>query len=269
MRQNGRTPAIAPRLIHRSLAAACVLLLTTPLACDEGISSPIRGDGELRVLYIGNSLTYTNDVPGLVATIAEAGGRSVAYGSIAEPNFSLEDHWNAGIADRIRAARADFVVLQQGPSSLPENQEHLRRWSERLAGAIRDAGGRPVLFMVWPSSDRAFVFDAVRDSYRNAAQAVGGLFAPAGETWRAVWSSDPQLTLYGPDGFHPTRLGSVAAALTLYAVLFDAAVSDLPTQLVPKTPGREVIQLSPSVSSVLYAAVDETVARHSGTAAGS
>lgn len=240
-----------------------LLLFVTLNACGEDATGPIPGDGELRVLFVGNSLTFTNDLPALVATVAEAAGRSIAYGSITQPNFSLEDHWNAGIAGAIRNARADVVVLQQGPSSLPENQTHLREWSERLSGPIREVGGRPALYMVWPSVDRFAFFDAVRDSYLNAATAVDGLFMPAGEAWRTAWAVDPGLELYGPDGFHPSRLGSIVAALTIYAVLFDAQVGDLPAELVPTSPQLETIRLDPAVAKIVYTAVDETVERFS------
>lgn len=177
-------------------------------------------DAELRVLFVGNSLTYVNDLPGMVAAFAAADGRSFAQGSVAFPSFSLEDHWYGGIADVIAVEAADVVVLQQGPSSLPANQVYLREWTERLAPGIRDAGGTPALLMVWPEEARLDAFDAVRDSYAGAAEAVAGIFIPAGQTWRAGWTVDPELDFYGPDRFHPSVLGTYAAALTVYAVLY-------------------------------------------------
>jgi hypothetical protein len=245
----------------RSAIPGALLLLAALNACGDDATGPIPDGGELRVLFIGNSLTYTNDLPALVATVAEAAGHSIGYSSITQPNFSLEDHWVAGVSEDIRDARADIVVLQQGPSSLPENQAHLREWSERLAGPIRDAGGRPALYMVWPSQDRFAFFDAVRDSYLGAAMAVDGLFMPAGEAWRTAWAVDPTLELYGPDGFHPSRLGSIVAALTIYAVLFDAQVADLPAELVPTSSELKTIRLDPAIADIVYPAVDETVAR--------
>jgi hypothetical protein len=245
----------------RPTMPGALLLLAALNACGDDATGPVPSDGELRVLFIGNSLTYTNDVPALVATVAEAAGHSIGYGSITQPNFSLEDHWVAGVAEAIRNARADVVVLQQGPSSLPENQAHLREWSERLSGPIREAGGRPALYMVWPSQDRLAFFDAVRDSYLAAATAVDGLFMPAGEAWRTAWAVDPTLQLYGPDGFHPSRLGSIIAALTIYAVLFDAQVADLPTELVPTSSELETIRLDPAIAEIVYPAVDNTVSR--------
>lgn len=173
---------------------------------------------------------------------------------MAKPNYSLEDHWNSGIAAVIQQRRADVVILQQGPSSLPENQIYLRTWTERLAVPIREAGGLPALLMVWPPSDRIDAFDAVRDAYRNAAEAVDGLFLPAGEAWRAAWRLDPQLGLYGPDGFHPGLLGSFTAALTTYAVVFGERVSDLPLEGVEVARG-----LDPAAVAIVLEAVDETV----------
>ena len=85
---------------------------------------PVAASAEpLRVLFIGNSLTAWNDLPNLFASLAQAGGheRPVAR-TIAVGGFSLEDHWNQGDAQKgIATGRWDFVVLQQGPSSLAES----------------------------------------------------------------------------------------------------------------------------------------------------
>lgn len=251
----------APRLV------LLALMIPTLLTCERKPTGPLIGDGELSILFIGNSLTATNELPALVATIAESVGHSIAFGSIAPPNFSLEDHWNTGTTERIREARADVVVMQQGPSTLPENQEHLRIWAQQLAAPIREAGGSPALFMVWPSKARFEFFDAVRESYQGAAQAVNGTFLPAGETWRTAWRLDPDLSLYGPDDFHPSLLGSLAAALTIYAVLFEDDVSDLPSRLLPSSEHLSPIELDPETAALLYQAVDETVASFSRTGA--
>lgn len=212
-----------------------LLLGVTGVRCSDGTAGPGAG-GTLTVLFIGNSLTATNDLPALVRQIAQAAGATLTYDVVAPGGVSLEDHWNDGITDRIAQVGADVVVLQQGPSSLPENQEHLKTWATMLAGPIRAAGGVPALLMVWPESTRQSAFDAVRTSYRAAAEHAGGLFIPAGEVWRETWRRDPDVALYGTDGFHPSLAGSFAAALTVYAVLFDPDLSELPSDfsgLVP------------------------------------
>lgn len=225
------------RVLTRPLRVLGVVLMSGfwGPACSDTPSGP-GADGPLTVLFIGNSLTATNDLPALVHRLAAAAGATLTYDVVAPGGVSLEDHWNAGIADRIARLGADVVVLQQGPSSLPENQEHLKTWATTLAGPIRSAGGVPALLMVWPEVTRLSAFDAVRAAYLGAAERAGGLFIPAGEVWRETWRRDPDAALYGPDGFHPSLAGSFAAALTVYAVLFDPDLSELPVTIAPELP---------------------------------
>jgi hypothetical protein len=191
-------------------------------------SEPEFEEAELRVMFIGNSLTYAHDVPGLVRALAEADGRSMSQLVLAMPDASLEDHWHAGAADYIRRLQPDVVVMQQGPSSLPESRVHLVHWTRTFDAVIREVGAKPALYMVWPPTTRSFAFDDVMGSYAAAADAVDGLLLPAGATWVEAWALDPSLPFYSGDGFHPSYLGALAAAQTIYAVLFDADPMALP-----------------------------------------
>ena len=95
-------------------------------------------------LFVGNSLTATNDLPGRVAGLAAAAGRRLEYEEITFGGFSLEDHWNQGDARAaIATGRWNVVIMQQGPSALPESQVDLRLWAVRFADEARAAGTRP------------------------------------------------------------------------------------------------------------------------------
>ena len=180
-------------------------------------SDPQRTASRERVLFVGNSLTSVNDVPGLVAGIARADGRAVHCEVVAINNFSLEDHWQQGDAmRRIAAGGWTTVVLQQGPSALPDSRVLLVQYTRQFDAAIRRQGGRTALYMVWPFASRRFDFDGVSASYRAAAESVGGVILPVGAAWQAVWRRDPAFALYGPDGFHPTPAASYLAALVIY-----------------------------------------------------
>jgi hypothetical protein len=247
----------------RSIRSALSLLLVIPvlLSCNKDpveIEDARLPDADLRVLFVGNSLTYSNRLPEMVQTIAEATGHTMAVGVVASPNFSLEDHSRNGIGSTILSIEADVVVMQQGPSSLPQNQENLRAWTEILADPIRDAGGEPALFMVWPEITRVDAFGAVYESYRGAANAVNGIFIPAGLAWVYAWELDPELLLYGPDGFHPSQLGTAVAALTIFRVLFNEDVSVLPSRFVPVTSSLPIVDLGPA-ADVVQLAVETAV----------
>lgn len=206
------------------------LVILQVSSCGGQTTGPDPGDpADLNILFIGNSLTYTNDLPAIFEALAEAEGIAVSRGSVAYPAYALEDHWNQGAAGQAIARGGwDVVVLQQGPSSLPESRANLIEWSTRFAEEIRQAGGRPALTMVWPEADRPAAFDAVRESYLAAAVAVDGFFVPGGEAWRAAWRRDPGLRLYGSDGFHPSTLGTYLVALAMLEVIAGRSSTSLP-----------------------------------------
>ena len=182
----------------------------------------------LRILFIGNSLTYANDLPGMVCALARSAGRQAICESVAKPDYGLEEHWDDQEARRAIRRGWDIVVLQQGPSSLPESRRLLISYTRRFDAEIRKAGARTALYMVWPSRTRRGDFPGVSQSYTAAAADVKGQLLVAGEAWRAAWAADPSLQLYGPDGFHPSPIGTYLAALVIYEQLFAAPAPPTP-----------------------------------------
>jgi hypothetical protein len=182
-----------------------------------------------RILFVGNSLTAANALPKMVEALGTARGNTVEIITVAVNNFSLEDHWNHGeVRNAIARGNWTHVVLQQGPSSLPESRALLRDYVKRFAGEAAKIGARITLYMVWPAKPRQRDFDAVSESYRLAAQDVDGVILPAGDAWREAWKLDPSLELYAEDGFHPSRPGSYLAALTIWRGLSGESVVGLP-----------------------------------------
>ena len=132
--------------------------------------------------------------------------------------FALEDHLSGGQAvPRIRSRAWSVVVLQQGPSTLPESRAALIRDATRMAAEIRAVGGRPALLMVWGIPGQRQ--EDVAASYRAAAEAIDALLIPAGNAWQLAVGRDRALRMTVADGFHPTPLGTYLAALTVHCAL--------------------------------------------------
>jgi hypothetical protein len=221
---------------------------------------PTTGD-TTRVLFIGNSLTYVNDLPGTLAAIASLDSQKIIYESVAYPDFALVDHLSgvSNAVSQIQEGGWDFVIMQQGPSSLQESRDLLIQGVKALNSYIKAAGAKPALYMVWPDKSRYSFFEAVRVSYKLAADTVGGLFLPAGEAWLTAWQEDSQLALYGPDNFHPSPLGTYLAALVIFERLTGRDSRNLPAVAVADGQSLDV-----SVSSVklLQRAAHTTNARY-------
>ena len=111
----------------------------------------------LRVLFIGNSLTYANDLPAMIEALAKASKqRRFEHESITLPDSSLEDHWNEGNAlKKIQKGKWDFVVMQQGPSAGKEGRDVLLKHGKLFGDEIKKHGGTPAMYMVWPAALRA------------------------------------------------------------------------------------------------------------------
>ncbi|HET6637455.1 MAG TPA: hypothetical protein VFH82_01555 [Gemmatimonadota bacterium] len=244
-----------------TLAAAFV---AAALACGSstGVTGPPPGEGPA-ILFVGNSLTYFNDMPEIVAAISLGADDDppMRVGMVAFGGFSLEDHWNRGDAlDAIDSGEWDVVVLQQGPSTLPESRDHLVEWAGRFAERIRAAGAEPALYSVWPMDGSESGYDATLASYAAAAEAVDGMLIPAGEAWRAARASDPELDFTVVDGFHPSLLGSVIVGYAVWHAVGGRSPVGLPPEI--ESPRVEKITMPPALAALVQQAVVEAQAAH-------
>jgi hypothetical protein len=195
----------------------------------------------VKVLFIGNSLTAANDLPAVLQQLASAANRPITCRAVAFGGYSLEDHWNRGDARRAIAEGGwSFVVLQQGPSALPESRVLLVEYAQKFADAARQVGAEPVLYMVWPELARRSDSDGVRLSYETAARKTRARLAPVGEAFRAALRTDGAIHLFGGDGFHPSPTGTFLAAAVLYRTIFATSPPDLAPPGVSDTDRRTI-----------------------------
>ncbi|MEO5799480.1 MAG: hypothetical protein ABIZ70_00540 [Gemmatimonadales bacterium] len=213
-----------------SLSRSLVTLVTALLGCGTITTveppppippPPPPPSGNPVVLFVGNSLTYTNSLPNTVASIARAAGKPIETVMAAGAGLALIDHINgsSNALPLLSKGGYDIVVLQQGPTPAGICRDSLILWTRMFDQRIKAAGARTAVMMAWsgaPGSGQDWDFDDVRLSFQLAASAVNGIFLPAGEAWRAAWREDPTLKLYGLDGYHPSPLGTYLAALEIY-----------------------------------------------------
>jgi hypothetical protein len=237
------------------------LSLSLPFGCLGGSLGPSDDPvpdpaATTRILFVGNSLTYVNDLPGMVKALADSAGiTGVQTAQIAKPDYALEDHWNDGQARNVIGKGGwHVVVMQQGPSAVLANRANLRQWAATFADVITSKAGLPAMYQVWPALANFSDFDASAESYRLAAQDISGLFLAAGNAWRAAWARNADLPLYSADGLHPSVTGTYLAALTIFGGVFHRSVIGSPRGL--RVPGGS-FQLDADVAVLLQQAADE------------
>jgi hypothetical protein len=263
-RQTAAASGVYASIVRAVKMPGIILVLLAALCGCNGGGSLVPDPSRIyRVLFIGNSLTYTNNLPLTVSMLASSAGDSFEVASVALPGLALVDH-AAGQSEAISMIGSrhwDYVVLQQGPSSLPISRDTLIVGSEILDRHIRAVGARTAELMVWPAKVDIAAFDAVLGSYQEAARAVDGVFLPGGEAWRATWAVDPSVPLYGDDDFHPSELGTYLTALVVYEGLTGRPAESLSPVAIAD--GRS-LNVSAGTVRLLQSAAHEVVVRFTG-----
>lgn len=209
-----------------------ILLLIASYSCAPAVGC--TSEACLRILFVGNSYTFVNDLPTVFAGLAKAGGHQVATGMVAQGGWTLSQHASSSdTLDKIKSARWNYVVLQE-QSEIPAfpqiRTQQMYPAARQLASQIEATGATPVFFITWahrdgmPDSGLAnyeTMQSQINQGYLLIAQELNAPIAPVGMAWANAHSQNPQLDLWQADGSHPTQQGTYLAACVFYAVLFN------------------------------------------------
>jgi hypothetical protein len=175
----------------------------------------------LNVLFIGNSFTARNDLPGMISSLAKSADLSFDYDLISAGGASLRMHWNKGAApNAIASGGYDYVVLQE-QSTLPVKSAKRMHENVRLFdAAIKAAGATSALYMTWARSHAPASQQAITDAYESIGRELGATVVPAGRAWKQFLEKHDRPVLHDKDGSHPTAAGTYLAACVFFATLF-------------------------------------------------
>ena len=208
-------------------ARACWLSLLLFLAPSHAQEAPPAAR-ELRVLFVGNSLTYVNNLPATLRAIAVAQPQPVRIttATYVAAGGTVAERWKDGVAPAaLRDGHWDAVVLQERGGLLAcmadaeQRQQSECRASERahreFAALAKAAGARTLLLATW-GPDEAWQLKLDR-AIRQLASRTSAEVVPAGSTLRA-WAAAHTSEATFPDKVHP----SVPATLIMAAQLYRA-----------------------------------------------
>jgi hypothetical protein len=215
----------------------------------------------IRVLFVGNSLTESNELPAIVQALAAAGGKRIEFMSHSPGGANIDDHWTPEQEKQVLSGEKwNYVVLQQGPSTQHAGRVQLKESTGRWSKEAREHGITAALYGVWPFRDQPNGFDLCTTSYREAARANGAAFFPAGEAWRAALAAKPPIEVYGPDGLHPTIEGSYLAALVITTGLTDLDPTTLPNRV--KLASNANVEINADTAKRLQKIAKEVILKH-------
>jgi hypothetical protein len=206
---------------------------------------PPTTGARVSLLFVGNSYTFANDLPGMVAAILRTRKISADVHAVVRYGATLTDHWAGGFGDapsRIESGHWSWVILQE-QSTRPLREPGA--FASAVAGFARQAAPRGTQIAVletWAQQAHPEEQPALASATRVAAQAAGARVIPAGEAWALAQQGDSSSPLWAADGDHPSAWGTYLTAAATVDALFGPGL--LPARI--ERHGKAVLSLTPS-----------------------
>jgi hypothetical protein len=239
-----------------SLLISCVLLFSA-WGCTPAMdcSNLQLNETCTRVLFIGNSYTYVNDLPTAFVNLARSGGHKTEAGMSAQGGWRLADHVKSSdTITKIKSEKWNFVVLQEQsevPSIQSSRQQEMYPAAHVLVNDIWQVGAKPIFFITWAHRDGLpasgmpsyeSMQAQIDHGYLITAQAFSAPTAPVGAAWQSVRNLYPQINLWQADGSHPSEAGTYLAACVFYADIFQRSPEGLSFQSSLPTDTAQALQ---------------------------
>jgi hypothetical protein len=192
----------------------------------------------LTILFVGNSLTFYNDLPAMLVNLASSDPGNTTRLQVKAFTVAGVDlgymRTKTGALDWALANHPDFVVLQEKslwyrfPGADGMVRQNAQMWDQALAPLSET----PVLFQIWSDGDGSQVYTDNRfptfnstpaedarlaaESYDRLAAGLGRQLVPVGRAFQAARETKGAPDVVGPDHHHPSVAGTYLAALVFY-----------------------------------------------------
>ncbi len=200
----------------------------------------------LRVLFVGNSYTYFENLPQVVSVLAEKTGTVLVTEKITIGGAKLSEHWRGArgltTREKIKNGDYDIVVLQEWSLGTINERDSAVIYLGLFSNLVREAGARPYYYLTWAREKVPQQQEAISCVYRETAAANNAMVVPAGEAWAAARALRPDIELYFPDGSHPSALGTYLTACVFVGTITGELPETIPGDItVTDSRGEGVI----------------------------
>jgi len=190
-----------------------------------------------KILFVGNSYTFVNDLPNVLSDLALSGGYDLQTDHITKGGATLQDflysegELNNVLNSKLNENKWDFVVLQERSQIPAISEQRLTKMypSIRLLNnKIKSCGAETILFMTWGrqfgDAETGFenfetMQEALKEGYTKIANEISSLVAPAGIAWLKAKQKDKDISLWNKDGSHPSIIGTYLTACVFYILI--------------------------------------------------
>lgn len=191
-----------------------------------------------KVLFLGNSYTYVNNLPQTLSALATSAGDILLYDANLVGGYTLMDHYTSDVSrNKILSNSWDYIVLQEQsqrpafpvPSAFMDGFFFLKDYIKQNQSCAQLTS-----FMTWGHKNgdvqncainpMVCSYDGMQNLLQQRYLEMSDLnqseVTPVGVVWRYIKENYPDINLYHPDDSHPTVAGTYLAACCFYTSLF-------------------------------------------------
>jgi hypothetical protein len=185
------------------------------------------------ILFLGNSYTYTSDLPGKFKSLAEGAGKLLFIDSYTPGGKQLSQHYvDAASISKINAHQWNYVVLQEqsqmpliNPNATITNAQNIMTDYIKVNNPCTEV----VMYMTWArkegnswltqinySHDQMATY--YEDFYEDIWKYTAGRVSAVGKAFHEATRQG--INIYSGDGSHQNADGTYLAACVFYATLY-------------------------------------------------
>lgn len=183
-----------------------------------------------KVLFLGNSYTFVNNLPNIVEQLALSNGDTLIHDQNTIGGYQLIEHaTDTTSINKIQSDDWDNVVLQDHSLNPAYHYLEFYNGAKQLIQLISEGSpclNKTIFYMTWGrESNSSYPYykhqQLTTDAYNTLANIFDTEVSPVGVAWKKVRDDKDSVDLYSSDGSHPSYAGSYLAACVFYATIFD------------------------------------------------
>ncbi len=212
----------------------------------------------LKVLFIGNSHTYVNDMPYMFQSLANEVQNETEVFSVmlALPGITLGYH---SVLPSTRFSLLfgdyDYAVIQQQAHPFM-GQEALIREAKEVVKFTKGTKTKVVANMTWAKKSAPEDQQEMTDAYLAMAKKYDALLSPTGEAWGKVRKENSNIELFYVDGEHSSPAGAYLTACCFVCTILGKSPIGLSSKIAKSD--TVVVDLAPETAKILQTAAFET-----------
>jgi hypothetical protein len=201
---------------------------------------------KIRVLFVGNSFTYYNNLPQVVSAMAKSQDIIIETKHSTVGGSSLENHWKSerGTQTRImiELEKWDYVVFNNHSLSAINTPEKFLDFSKKFADLVRTKGAEPIFMMTWAYKSNPLMLPEIEKLHKKLSEQTNSNLIPGGPLFASSIKYRPDIELFHDD-IHPSSNGTYLLGLAFYKYFTGGSVSTIPGNISTLDANGQILYL--------------------------